>query len=728
MLPRRSPAGAAPDTGMMRLETALAELMLEVGASIGGVFLLPVGERALRLGVLCGASQEIAAPWARVSLDDRNPVSDSVRQRRFVWLRGREEFARSYPRIALALPYDYALAVLPILHDDGSGPAGGLSLIWPMSRPSTLSPDEQEAITAFRRRASLLLRPDADGEQMRFPDRPHILPPPGLVLARPSAVDEAQAAVRFAERLPVGCCALDLDGRVVFANSTAIDLLDADFTGLKGARPWEVLPWLRDPTLFEDYYRAAVVSRQPSSFTAVRPPGTRLTFHLHPDTSGISVQITPAGTDTATGLEPASSDRRPPASTELTGASAIYQLTHLAAALTEAVGLDEVVDLVGDQIVPAFGPSAMVLMTAREGRLSVVGHRGAVTELAKRLDGTPLTSAVPAAQTLASGRPAFYSSFADLRRANPQAIPAEGLDARAFLPLIASDRIIGSFILSYDHQHHFPRAERATLMSLAGLIAQALDRAHLYDTKHQLARALQASLLPRSLPRIEGLDMAARYQPAGHGMDIGGDFYDLIRIDGTTAVAAIGDVQGHHTTAAALMGQVRTGVHAHAAIGASPGDILARTNRLLVDLDSELFTSCLIARLDLESGSAQFATAGHLPPLIRDPDGKTGALPLTPGVLLGIDPEADYPTAEIPLAPGSVLALYTDGMVEVPGADLDETTSELADQLARATGQTMDEVADLLEKNAPTAAQRRDDAALLLIQVVEDARQRADGR
>ncbi|MFA1538182.1 SpoIIE family protein phosphatase [Actinomadura monticuli] len=703
---------------MMRLETALAELMLEVGASIGGVFLLPVGERTLRLGVLCGASQEIAAPWARVSLDDRNPVSDAVRRRRLVWLSGREEFARRYPRMALALPYDYVLAVLPILHDDGSGPAGGLTLAWPMSRPSRLSADEHEAIAAFRRRASLLLRPDSGGKQMLFPDRPHVLPPPALVLARPTAVDEAQAAVRFAERLPVGCCALDLDGRVVFANSTAMDLMDADFTGLKGARPWEVLPWLRDPTLLEDHYRAAVVSRQPASFTAVRPPGTRLTFDLYPDTSGISLQITPAGTEPATGPEPAPSDRRAPASTELTGASAIYQLTHLAAALTEAVGLDEVVDLVGDQIVPAFGPSAMVLMTAQEGRLSVVGHRGDITGLVERIEGAPVTSAVPAAQTLASGKPAFYAGFADLRRAYPQAIPAEGMDARAFLPLIASDRIIGSFILCYDHHHHFSRAERATLMSLAGLIAQALDRAHLYDANHQLARALQASLLPRSLPRVEGLDMAARYQPAGRGVDIGGDFYDLIRIDGTTAVATIGDVQGHHTTAAALMGQVRTGVHAHATIGAPPGDILARTNRLLVDLDSELFTSCLIARLDLERGSAQFATAGHPPPLIRDPDGKTRELTLSPGVLLGIDPDADYPTTEIPLEPGTVLALYTDGLVEVPGADIDETTGELADQLARATGRTMDEVADMLEKNAPTAGERRDDTALLLIQVV----------
>lgn len=712
---RRSRASAAPDTGIKRLETALVELMLEVDASIGALFLRPAGERALRLAVLCGASQQIAAPWERVALDDANPVSDAARQGRFLWLRGREEIARRYPRLALTLPYDYALAVVPIADDADA--VGSLVLVWPVSRPPEPSSHEREAITDFRRRASLLLGRDSGGGLMHYPDRPRILPPPRPALARPPAADEAQAAVRFTERLPTGCCALDVDGRIVFVNSAAIDMFGVDVADLMGARPWEAMPWLGDPTLFEDHYRAAVMSRQPSSFSVVRPPDTRLTFHLHPDTSGISIQIVPAGTGTSGGREPMR--RRPPVSPELTGVSVIYQLMHLAAALTEAAGLSDVVDLAADQIVPAFGPSGMVLMTAEGGRLRVIGHRGRIAELMEQLDGTPLTSDVPAAQTLASGKPGFFSSFAELRRAYPEAIHVEGTDARAFLPLIASDRIIGSLILTYERPRDHSRAERAILMSMAGLIAQALDRARLYDTKHQLAHALQAVLLPRSLPRIDGLDLAARYRPAGHGLDIGGDFYDLIRIDRTTAVATIGDVQGHHTTAAALMGQVRTGVHAHATIGAPPGDILARTNRLLFDLDSGLFTSCLIARLDLGSRSAQFATAGHPPPLIRRPDGKAEALSLSPGLLLGIDPDAGYSTEEIPLAPGTVLALYTDGLVEVPGTDIDDTTTELAGRLASATDQTMDEVADTLLKNAPTSARRYDDIALLLIQLVQ---------
>lgn len=160
------------------------------------------------------------------------------------------------------------------------------------------------------------------------------------------------------------------------------------------------------------------------------------------------------------------------------------------------------------------------------------------------------------------------------------------------------------------------------LTSLTGLIAQALDRARLYDAKLALAHTLQTGLLPHTLPRLPGFDVAARYRPAGHGMDIGGDFYDLIVCTPTTAVAVIGDVQGHNTTAAALMGQVRTAVHAYAATaGASPGKVLACTNRLLVDLDPGLFASCLIAHLDHTHHRALLATAGHPLPCSATPTG-----------------------------------------------------------------------------------------------------------
>ncbi len=260
--------------------------------------------------------------------------------------------------------------------------------------------------------------------------------------------------------------------------------------------------------------------------------------------------------------------------------------------------------------------------------------------------------------------------------------------------------------------HRFPPTERAVLTSLAGLIGQALDRARLYDTQHNVAGRLQAALLPHTLPDIPGLDVAARYLPAGHGLDVGGDFYDLIRLNDTTAAAAIGDVQGHNIDAAALMGQVRTAVHAHNTVGAPPGDVLSRTNRLLIDLDPGLFTSALYAHLDLARHAACLASAGHPRPLVRHADGHTEVLHTPPGLLLGIDPEADYPAMKVPLPPGCVLLLYTDGLIEEPGVDPDDAIAALAGLLERTDASNLDALADTLIQQAPNPV---DDIALLLI-------------
>ncbi|MCX4391400.1 SpoIIE family protein phosphatase [Streptomyces sp. NBC_00053] len=700
------PASAAgPGTGL--LDAVLADVMRDTGASVGLVFLLPLGERVLRLVLASGMSREIAAPWARVPINAAIPVADAVRQRRLVWLGSQEEIARRYPRVGIVLPYDFRVAAAPIT--DGTTVWGGIVLLWPVWHPAQLSDAEQETITAFCRRAAPLLRQAADsGRPLGPADEPRLLPAPH---SREADSAQAVAALHCAEQLPVGCCALDLDGRLTYINPAGAELVGAGAASLLGKRPWEVLLWLHDP-VFEDRYREAAVSRQPTAFTARRPPDIRLSFQLYPHDSGISVHITPTGGDpSATAAKAAA-----PSPAGLVGATGLYHLTHLATALAEAVGVQDVVELAADQIVPAFGPEALALLAVDDGRLRITGYRGYSPELMDRFDAAPLTSDTPAARVVTTGVASFFATFADLKRAYPPAVNQDEMAAWAFLPLIVSGRPVGSLVLAYDQPRPFPPAERAMLTSLTGLIAQALDRARLYDAKLTLAHTLQTGLLPHTLPRLPGFDVAARYRPAGHGMDIGGDFYDLIVCSPTTAVAVIGDVQGHNTTAAALMGQVRTAVHAYAAtVGASPGKVLACTNRLLVDLDPGLFASCLIAHLDHTHHRALLATAGHPPALLRHPDGHTDILRVPPGLLLGIDPAADYPTTEIPLPPGAVLALYTDGLVETPGTDIDDATNTLAGHLAAVEPENLDALADVLLRHAEQSAPRYDDIALLLI-------------
>ncbi|MFI8966418.1 SpoIIE family protein phosphatase [Streptomyces sp. NPDC053493] len=704
--------------GSGQMDAVLADVMGATGASIGLVYLLIPGDRMLRLVLVSGVSREIAGPWVRIPADAPIPVADAIRDRRTVWLEGREDIAHRYPRLGIVLPYEFMLAALPIADDTAAQDTtvwGGIVLLWPVWHPPQLDARERAALDDCSRRAARLLRRAADQD----PPPPHPAEPRVVSPTRPSATDPAlgAAAVGFAERLPVGCCALDLDGRITFLNSAAAELLSAGAAALMGRRPWEVLLWLNDPA-FEDRYREAVVARRPTSLVLTRGPATRLLFTLYPDTTGISVHITRLegpGEEEAAAENGPRTVTVPPTPVEAVGASAVYQLMHLAASLTEAAGVHEVVELAADQIVPALGPQGFVLMTVDEGRLRVIGHRGYGREFIERFDRKPLTAEVADVQVLETGLPVFFPTYEDLRRAHPTAPRYENRNAWAFLPLIASGRPVGSIILSYDRPRPFPSAERALLTSLAGLIAQALARARLYDAKHSLAHSLQNRLLPHRLPPVPGVSVAARYLPAGHGMDIGGDFYDLIPATPATVIAVIGDVQGHNTTAAALMGQVRTAVHAHATAGASPGDILARTNRLLTELDPDRFTSCLIAELDLAQGRLRLATAGHPPPLLRRPDGRTDVLDITPGLLLGITPEAEYGTTELPFAPGSVLALYTDGLVEAPGLDIGTAMANLADRLARSRSADLDEVARSLTGHAEQVAHRIDDVALLLV-------------
>ncbi|MGW3245599.1 PP2C family protein-serine/threonine phosphatase [Streptomyces sp. NPDC001070] len=313
--------------------------------------------------------------------------------------------------------------------------------------------------------------------------------------------------------------------------------------------------------------------------------------------------------------------------------------------------------------------------------------------------------------------PSFFADRNELRAAYPESASIDdGLGAWAWLPLLASQQFVGVCWVGYRRPRSFTLQERTTLTAISALISQALDRARQYDATHELAEGLQASLLPPTLRAMPGLEAAARYLPASHGMEVGGDFYDLIRLSDSEAAAVIGDVQGHSVSAAGLMGQVRTAVHAYAVAGATSGEVLARTNHLLNDLDPGLLTSCLYVHIDRVHHRAQVATAGHCPPLVRHPDLHTDILAAPPGPLLGVDPTAEYPTSEIPLPPGTLLALYTDGLIETPGTDYETALTDLATVLSKATG-PLDDIADTLLAHAQPSGDRADDTALLLLKV-----------
>ncbi|WP_424882371.1 SpoIIE family protein phosphatase [Streptomyces sp. SLBN-8D4] len=703
-----APASARTRVGRPLLSLALASMMDEVHAHSGAVYLMAADEPVLEMAVMAGLPRAFAAPWERVGLSAPIPVAEAVRERRLVWVGGEHEMARRYPRIAVVLPYPFALAAVPVA--TSSKVYGAVFVTWPGSHPPELTDRERDHLTAACGR--LAVRLERAVEDSVSPHAEPDLLASAQVGGAAGTLGTVEAA-RMVARLPYGLCSLDLHGRISFANAAAAELIGVPASQLLGSQLWAAAPWLNDP-VYEDRYRAALLSQHSTSFVALRPPGDWLSFRLYPSTTGLSVRVSRAravAEMSRAGPQPGDAPSR---------LVTISQVLSLAGALTEAVGVQDVVQLVADEVVPAVGSQAVVMLASRAGRLRVLGHRGYPdARVVERFDGMPLTEPTPGTHALNTGAPAFFDSREELERLYPirHATP-DGFAAWAYLPLIASGRPVGTCVLAYAERHPFPADERAVLTSLGGLIAQALERAVLYDVKHQLAHGLQAALLPHTLPSLPGIDAAARYLPATQGMDIGGDFYDLVPVSGLAA-AVIGDVQGHNVTAAGLMGQIRTAVRAYTTVGQSPEEVMRSTNRLLIDLGAELFASCLYLRLDPERGRVVMARAGHPPPLLRRPDGRVRVLDLAGGPLLGIDGSAVYPTTEVKLAPGSVLVLYTDGLIESPGVDIEDALAELGRQLAEAGDRPLDELADELVRRSAAARERIDDVALLLL--------RADG-
>ncbi|MFE5038205.1 SpoIIE family protein phosphatase [Streptomyces sp. NPDC056683] len=708
-------AASGPARDWEKLASLFRRLVADADASSAMLFLLPREEPVLQLSMLYGTSWTALSPWARIHVKEAIPVAEATRERRLVWVGDAEVLALHYPRLALMVP-EHAVAAAPVIA--GEAVWGAVCLLWPPSHPGHLGTEEAAAIEAFCHRAGTLLEHSTRRGHPLLPGKR----PMTLTAERSRTPDraEALAAHDYAVRLP-GAISLDVEGRTTFVSDAASDLLGVDAADLLGVRPWDRLRWLGGPA-FEDRFRASLIGHRPVHFTVTRAPEECLSFELYPDASGVSVHMAPLPQ-----VSQAGERRHAPPLVEPTEIKPFHQLMHLAAGLTETVRVSDVAETIANQLLPAFGAAGLILMTASEGRLQVVGQRGYSTVFLSLFEGQSLASDNAPARALTGHCPLFFRSFAEFKQTYPDAVQYGTRNAWAFLPLIIHGRPVGILVLSFDQARRFTPTERNLLISVAGLVAQALDRACLHEARDDLARTLQTGLLPQRLPDVPGLRAAARYLPATHGMDVGGDFYDLIRCGATTATAVIGDVQGHNVRAAALMGQLRTAVHTHAAVGMPPDDLLTRTNQVMCDSNPGLFASCLCIQFDLARHRALLATAGHIPPLVRHPDDHTEALALRPGPLLGIVADADYPAVDIPLPSGLTLALYTDGLVEAPGIDIDDAIAALAGRLAQALD---DDIEDLTETLLGSASHHphTDDIAVLLVRVTHSSTAADRGR
>ncbi|BBC30091.1 hypothetical protein SGFS_013850 [Streptomyces graminofaciens] len=258
---------------------------------------------------------------------------------------------------------------------------------------------------------------------------------------------------------------------------------------------------------------------------------------------------------------------------------------------------------------------------------------------------------------------------------------------------------------------------------LAGRAAVGMDNARRYTRERANALTLQRSLLPRDLPRQAAVEVAYRYLPAGTAAGVGGDWFDVVPLSGTRAALVVGDVVGHGIHASATMGRLRTAVRTLADVDLPPDELLTHLDDLVAHLTSddgvaadesatgEIGATCLYAVYDPVSRICTFASAGHVPPAVLFPDGTVSMVRLTPGPLLGVG-GLPFEATELELPEGSVLAFYTDGLIEARDHDITFGIDRLCEALAEPVPSLEFTCDSILKAMLP--ATPADDVALLL--------------
>ena len=250
---------------------------------------------------------------------------------------------------------------------------------------------------------------------------------------------------------------------------------------------------------------------------------------------------------------------------------------------------------------------------------------------------------------------------------------------------------------------------------VTGLVAAA-------DTVRQTALTLQRSLLPTSTPSTEELEVAARYDAGVADTEVGGDWYDVIALGGGRLALVIGDVMGRGVHAAAVMGQLRTAVRTCARLDLRPVEVIEVLDGLVGDLGGDgAIATCAYAVFDPHRRDLLLASAGHLPPVVRTAGGEVHRLDVEVSAPLGLGDAARQ--TRVPLDPGTVLALFTDGLVEVRGSDIDAGMDALCRVMASGPDD-LEALADAVLHRLSTD-DADDDVALLLVRVPQDVDSRS---
>jgi PAS domain S-box-containing protein len=397
--------------------------------------------------------------------------------------------------------------------------------------------------------------------------------------------------------------------------------------------------------------------------------------------------------------------------------------------VSAAANREELLARAAGLVVPGLADLCVTFLPDDGGmlRATSVAHLGpadeaVVTDL--RDFAIPRTGPLLVQAAWQDGRTIVKDSSAGLRARGPdfgsplQEI-VDWVDPQSVLavPLMYEERALGVITLgrSAGRPGFAQGSDIPVLEELGRKLASGLANADRSAWDHAVAHALQRTLLPDALPRVAGLDLAARYLPATVGLDVGGDWYDVFAFGDGRVGLAVGDVVGHNLAAASVMGQVRNLLRGYAVDKTDPAAVLHATDAALGRLLPDALATVVYAVLDIASGQLSYASAGHPPPGCVTPAGEVSYLDDQPDAMLGLG--GGFTTRHRRLAPGSTLLLYTDGLIEDRHRDLDDGLARLAAALRQAAARSAEQACAALQAAIVGTAPRADDLCMLAVRL-----------
>ena len=400
-------------------------------------------------------------------------------------------------------------------------------------------------------------------------------------------------------------------------------------------------------------------------------------------------------------------------------------LAEASAVLVSSLDYERTVSQLAELAVPRLADWCGVYLMSEAGEIEPVAITHVDPERAdlirQMLEQYPvrLGDAVGVAEVIRTGQPQVYPEITDdalvaaaYDDEHLALLRGVGFGARMVVPLRARGRVFGALSLGNARGRPLNSDDAPLVEELAARAGTVIDNARLFAERSYVAQTLQRSLLPGQLPEFDRLALAARYLPGAPDVAAGGDWYDVLALDGQRVAIVVGDVVGRGAAAAAVMGQLRTALATALLHGDSAAAALEHLDRMAARIPGALASTAVVMILDLMTGQLCWCRAGHPPPLLVAHD-DTRYLVDGAGGPLGVPGRPSYPQASTRIEPGACLLLYTDGLIERRGQVIDEGLDHLAFTAAQLRAQPPTTMLDGLLARALPDTGPADDIALV---------------